>query len=348
MDKQKVIKNYASRESPYKLFSTEGSLKNDSTLFSKSITSHHRFYIKNNYKINNPNNNTLTERPLSSKTKDEQEVSSIAKKLKSMTLSNELYSNYMDYYSNLTQDYCFKTPKIANYPLRKNQKYLPIKSQQNFPSKAINSKGTKDSIFLDFLKDADQINTQKVIEKKPYGFKYGETKIRIERQRPNSSYHNTIDGKEFQNLCESNIFESELLNQIGIKNIDMYNSLEEQDKNFKFFNSYLEKLNNIDDILNNNNDNFFKNIEFQARTAIIKQNVNFNLDIYSLCFKFYLLGNKAKPQKLFLPFKLSKLHLLLFPDLHSVSVIKADKVISFCCFKKSPKSRLFTTKITTF
>ena len=311
MNKQKVIKNYTSRESPYKLFSTEGSLKNDSTLFSKSITSHHRFYIKNNYKINNPNNNTLTERPLSSKTKDEQEVSSIAKKLKSMTLSNELYSNYMDYYSNLTQDYCFKTPKIANYPLRKNQKYLPIKSQQNFASQIVNSEGTKDSIFLDFLKDADQNNKQKIIQKKPYGFKYGETKIRIDRQRPNSAYHNTLDGKEFQNLCESNIFESDLLNQIGIKNIDMYNSLEEQDKNFKFFNSYLEKLNNIDDILNNNNDNFFKNIEFQARTAIIKKNVNFKLDIYSLCFKFYLLGNKAKPQKLFFPFKLLPLFYLL-------------------------------------
>ena len=311
MNKQKVIKNYTSRESPYKLFSTEGSLKNDSTLFSKSITSHHRFYIKNNYKINNPNNNTLTERPLSSKTKDEQEVSSIAKKLKSMTLSNELYSNYMDYYSNLTQDYCFKTPKIANYPLRKNQKYLPIKSQQNFASQIVNSEGTKDSIFLDFLKDADQNNKQKIIQKKPYGFKYGETKIRIDRQRPNSAYHNTLDGKEFQNLCESNIFESDLLNQIGIKNIDMYNSHEEQNKNFKFFNTYLEKLNNIDDILNNNNDNFFKNIEFQARTAIIKKNVNFKLDIYSLCFKFYLLGNKEKPQKLFFPFKLLPLFYLL-------------------------------------
>lgn len=309
MNKQKVIKNYASRESPYKLFSTEGNIKNDSKLFSKSTASH-RFYIKNNYKINNPNNNTLPARPLSSKTKDEQEVSSIAKKLKSMTLSNELYSNYMDYYSTLTQDYCFKTPKIANYPLRKNQKYLPIKSQQNFSSKN-NSQGTKDSIFLNFLKDEDQNNTQKVIEKKPYGFKYGETKIRIDRHRPNSSYHNTIDGKEFQNLCESNIFESDLLHQIGVKNIDMYNSHEEQNKNFKFFNTYLEKLNSIDDILNNNNDNFYKNIEFQARTAIIKQNVNFKLDIYSLCFKFYLLGNKAKPQKLFFPFQLLPLFYLL-------------------------------------
>ena len=114
---------------------------------------------------------------------------------------------------------------------------------------------------MDFLKGADQNNTQKVIEKKPYGFKYGETKIRIDKQRPNSSYHhNIIDGKEFQNLCESNIFESDLLNQIGMKNIDMYNSHEEQNKNFKFFNTYLEKLDNIDDLLNNNNDYFFKNI----------------------------------------------------------------------------------------
>ena len=297
------INNYNSNESPYKIFSSEGNYNTDINPYSKSSKNSQNYLPK--IKDKNKLNYSSTTRPFSSETKDDREVSSISKKLKSMTLSNSLYTSYINFYCNITQDYTFKKPRITNYPLRKNEKYLPIKSQQNsIISPSI--KGNQDSIFMNLIKDTDS-NSKKEIEKKSYGFKYGKTKIRI---RPKSAFA-TINPKDFQNLCETNIFESELLNQIGLKNIDIYNNIEEKNKNFKYFNNYLEEFNNIN--INNifNNNNYYKSISFEAKTAIIKKTINFKLDIYTLCLKFYLLGNKAKPQKLFFPFKLLPLFYLL-------------------------------------
>ena len=298
MNKKKGINNYSSDKSPYKLFSS----KNEFEKEFKSNTSY--CFPKNN---NKKKMDFLTRRPFSSKTKDDREVSLISKKLKSITLSNESYSNYINYYCNLTQDHTFKKPNILNYPLRKNEKYLPITSHKNFGTTTISGGG--DSIFFNFMKETEN-DLKKSIETKPYGYKYGDTKIRIDRKRAKSAYSNTINPKDFQNLCETNIFESELLNQIGLDKIDMYNSKDENNKHFTFFNNYLEKFNEIDDYLFNN-DNSYKSINFNARTAIIKKTINFKLEIYTLCLKFYLLGNKSKPQKLFLPFKLLPLFYLL-------------------------------------
>jgi len=303
MSKLKVINNYTSNESPYKLFSSGNEFSTENKSISKSTINPHYYYSKNKNSKNN--DNILSARPFSSKTKDDREVSSISKKLKSITLSNESYSNYINYYCNLTQDHTFKTPRISSYPLRKNEKYLPITSQQNYGNS--NASGG-DSIFLNFMKETDQ-NTIKNIEKKPYGYKYGETKIRIDRKRAKSAYTNTINPKDFQNLCETNIFESELLKQIGLQNIDIYNSNDENNNNYTFFNDYLQKFKEIDDLFNY--DNSYKSISFHSRTAIIKKTINFKLEIYSLCFKFYLLGNKSNPQKLFFPFKLLPLFYLL-------------------------------------
>jgi len=300
MSKSKVIKNYSSNESPYKIFYEGKNLGIETESASKSIINPH-YYLNKKKKYH-----TVTTRPQTSKTKDDKEVSLISKKLKSMTLSNELYSSYINYYCNLTQDHCFKTPKIKNYPLRKNQKFLPITSQQNFCSSSTSFAG-QDSIFLNFVKESDP--DSKKIETKPYGFKYGNTKIRIDRARCKSANPHTINPKDFQNLCETNIFESELLKQIGLQKIDMYNSVDEKNKNFKFFNNYLEKFEITDDLFNYNNS--YKIITFHARTSIIKENIDFKLEVYSMCFKFYLLGNKEKPQRLYFPFQLMPLFYLL-------------------------------------
>ena len=298
-----MISNYSSNESPYKLFSSgNNKTRTELNSFSNSFINPHYCVSKNK----NKKNLYIQQRPLTSKTKDDIEVSLISKNLKSMTLSNESYTQYINYYSNLTQDYTFKTPRISSYPLRKNEKYLPITSQ-NFGSSSTSTAG-QDSIFLNFLKETKENTKNKIVETKPYGYKYGETKIRIERKRAKSAYP-TINPKEFQNLCETNIYESDLLNQIGLKNIDMYNSLYEKNKNFKFFSSYLENFNEIDDLFDS--ENLFKSIKFHARTSIIKKTINFKLEIYSLCLKVYLLGNKAKPQKLYFPFKLLPLFYLL-------------------------------------
>ena len=290
--KIKILNNYSSSESPYKIFATERNLNTLEIPISKSC-------------MNSYNHIHKIRRPFSSETRDDREVSNISKKLKSMALSNLLYSNYINYYCLLTQDYTFKKPRILNYPIRKNEKYLPIKTQQNF-NLSLDTKGGQDSIFSNFIKETEQ-NQNKEIEKMSYGFKYGKTKIRI---RPKSAYP-TINAKDFKNLCETNIFESELLKEIGLKSIDIYNSLDEKNKNFKYFNDYLEEFNNINTNNLFNNENSHKTISFQARTAIIKKTINFRLEIYSLCLKFYLLGNKAKPLKLFFPFKLLPLFYLL-------------------------------------
>ena len=297
MSKLKVINNYVSNDSPYKLFTSSKNFEKEMKIFSKSSLTPLNF-PKNRNKINY----IFPNRPFTSITRDDREVSLISKNMKSMTLSNESYSNYINYYSNLTQDHTFKTPRIINYPIRKNEQYLPITSQQNMGSFITTGRG-RNYVFENFLKD---VENKRIIEK-PYGFKYGETKIRLRPKTTNS----TINPKEFQNLCETNIFESELLKQIGLKNIDMYNSFEEKNKNFKYFNECLGKFSKViakDAVID---DISYKNIIFNARTAIIKKTINFKLEIYSLCLKFYCLGDKSKPQKLFFPFKLLPLFYLL-------------------------------------
>ena len=41
-------------------------------------------------------------------------------------------------------------------------------------------------------------------------------------------------------------------------------------------------------------ENFHRNISFNERTAIKKENMEFNLDIYPLCFKFCSLDDSNK------------------------------------------------------
>ena len=297
MNKQKSKKPAKSNKSPYKIFTTEKNIGN-------KIDSFARTTVETNYDISNyksKNKRPFSYRPLTCKTKDDIEVSSISQRLKSMALSNYSYTNYINYYCNMTQDFTFKTPRVDNYPLRKNEKFLPITSKPNI------LKNGKDSFFIDFMKETE--NPKKEIEAKPYGYKYGETKIKFKLKKPRALYPEIINPKDFQNLCNKNVFESDLLNQIGLQRIDIYNSSKEKNKNYNYFMNYFEKFNNIDNLLTN--DNSYKEIKFRARTAIIKNTINFKLEIFSLCFKFYLLGNKEKPQKLFFPFKLLPLFYLL-------------------------------------
>ena len=55
-------------------------------------------------------------------------VIDISKSLKSVAISNKLFSNYMENYNNLTQDYCFKSPDNDSYLNKKNIRYLSAAS----------------------------------------------------------------------------------------------------------------------------------------------------------------------------------------------------------------------------
>ena len=334
------IKTSRGNESPYKLFCSEKKLgiETKNTFSISAMTPKCRFNKNRNQK------SCIT----CESTKCEKEVSLISKRLKSMTLSNELYTNYINYYCNLTQEHCFKIPRVSCYPVRKNQKYLPITYQQNnknndmnnYNTSTVSNTGLNDNFFLNF--GNEQIQEKKIITK-PYGFKYGDTKIRIDRKRAKSAFCNTITPKEFQNLCETNIFETELLKQIGLKKIDMYNCKEENSKNFDFFRKYMKNFKIKEELFNF--DNSYKNISFNSKTSILKQNIHFNLEIYSMCFKFYLLGTKEKPQKLYVPFPLMPMFYLLDYQLFKVFL---SEIIYYNSNKKCfdfVDNNLLTTKI---
>ena len=107
----------------------------------------------------------------------------------------------------------------------------------------------------------------------------------------------------------------------------MNNCYEEKEKNFKFFCEYIKKTDELKDIFSLKN--LHRNLIFNGRTAIKKENMEFNLDIYPLCFKFFSLddNNKEKEsQKLYFPFILMPLFYLL--DFTSFKVLLSE-VITF-------------------
>ena len=315
--KPKIIKNYSNKDNPYELFSIE-----NNSLFNKN------FFINmpKSSKYRQFHSIKTTNRPLTTYARLPSTVSSISKSLKSVTLSSQLYGGYINFHSNITQEHTFKTPRVNKYPLIKNEQFLPIKLQTPQTKEIIKEKekislstDTANSIFLSYMKEIKP--TKKVIEEKPYGFKYGNTKIRFDRAKSAYTY---MAAKDFSELCEHNLFEVKFLKQIGLKKIDIYNSSEEKKKNFKFFNEYLKKSKELKNIFNENN--FYRNIPFNVKTAIKKENMNFKLEIYSLCFKFFSLNdddkNKKEIQKLYFPFELMPLFYLL--DLTSFKIFLSE------------------------
>lgn len=307
MRNQKNTEKLSSITSPYNLLLEEGKLCLNST---------------RNKELNIRNMKTFsyeTRADTSTNKKTINLSSVINQKLKSLAVSKDKYLNYVNKYARLTQNFCFKSPNILSYPIKKNKKFLPITSKSNETPPKTEKNNNSNHIFLSYMSDSNS-KTNKVVENKPYGYKYGETKIVLEKK--NKSFNlNTVGGEDFQDLYEGKIFDSELLNQIGIKNMDLYNNLEEKYKNFKFLKSYLLKFNNItDDIFNINN--CYKSIQFQSRSAINKQNIIFKMSVSSMCLKFFSLENIDKPQKLYLPYQLLPYFYLL--DFHAFKLFLSE------------------------
>ena len=97
------------------------------------------------------------------------EISNLSRSLKTVTLNTKLYSNYINFYSTITQKNCFKIPKILKYPVLKNKDYLSIKlqpltSRDSSNEKILSTTDRSNSIFLSFLKETKPV--KKIIEKK--------------------------------------------------------------------------------------------------------------------------------------------------------------------------------------
>ena len=312
--KSKIIKQFSLKKNPYLLFSNEKNLhrlRNSFFNIPKSST-YRNTYNKNDRKLttyNRPNSALLP----------------VSKSLKSITLSSQIYSNYIGYYSNLTQIHSFKNPRFDQYPLRKNKDFLAIKFR---PSTARESNNKKLSL-LDNKTNSEIKNNikedktaKKPVEKKLLNFKYNVIKSRNDRLKTYNSYKT---GKDFGELCDINLFESKFLKQIGLKKVDMNNLFEEKQKNFNFFFEYIQRFDHLKNIFKE--DNYHRNTKFSGRTSIKKENMEFKLDIYSLCFKFFSLGkNKEKEsQRLYFPFILMPLFYLL--DFTSFKVLLSEIII---------------------
>ena len=78
----------------------------------------------------------------------------IHRSLKSVAKSTKIYSDYMESYTTITQDFCFKTPSNSIYPLRKNPRYLSVASLQDVKHK--------------FLSDQKKTNNKRPMSAMPF------------------------------------------------------------------------------------------------------------------------------------------------------------------------------------
>ena len=316
--KIKKIKNLPFKENTHHTFFNE---KNSP----KNIDSFLNFPELSNYGITSIQKTQTGQ--LSSYNKHSSLLTSISKSLKTMTINSKNYRNYIGFHSNLTKEHFFKTiqsDKVeeSNEHLIKKKNYLSIKLEPlSFKdSKKGNISFTNDksnSLFLTRIKETEEGKKfkEKLFDKTKSGF----NRIKFDKIIKTE--------KDFKELCEKNLFESKFLNKIGLKKIDMDNCFEEKQKNYKFFCEYIKKVDEFKDIFRE--ENFHRNIKFNERTAIKKENMEFNLDIYSLCLKFFPLGNNNKEkesQKLYFPFILMPLFYLL--DFTSFKVLLSE-IITF-------------------
>ena len=282
MEKLKKKKKYYF---PYKIFNVERKTKSQENVFEKD-----------NSKINSVN---LVNRK-------NVEVNNFVKKLKSTILSSKVFSKYMDNYIGQTQDFCFKSPGNTVYPIKKNFQYLPINLQK---SQSIDE--------IDESKKVNENEINKVFEK-PYGYKYKKTKIVINKDK-DIYHHNSqekIKSKIFMSFSEGNFYSNELLKTFGLNNIDINNNLEVIKNNFEYLHESIINIQSLQNFTTTNS------IEFKIKNHFNNEDIQFNMNIFSLCFKFYEIKNnndtvniddvkKLKKHKLYFPFKLLPFFYLL-------------------------------------
>ena len=340
--KQKLTARILSKENPPHIFSKEvNSPPNLNIYFNFPMSKNFRIINNKNQKNNQTKNSD----------KKSSVFSSVISSLKSMTLNSQLYGNYIDFYTTATAPKKpFKIPSVDKSPNIPSKVFYPIRLQPLTTkeynkekisiSQDISNNNLNNNLFLTTMKGNK--SEKNFTEEKPYGLKYNKKRIRFDRTKTDNSILAAID---FEELCESNLFESRLLKKIGLKKIDMENCLEEKQNNFNILFEYLKKTEELKDILHEKN--LHRNISFNERTAIKKEKMEFKLDIYSLGLKFIPLGdnNKEKEiQKLYFPFRLMPFFYLL--DFTIFKVFLSEIVVfnkNENCFEYSKENLIIKT-----
>lgn len=243
----------------------------------------------------------------------------IYKVLKSVTLSSDIFLNYMDDYNNLTQDYCFKTPRNSVYPLRKNLRYLSLASIQDIQTKS-------------------KTNKRPMSAKVYTNAKLGKKKFKLIEKNKN---------KEKRNIYRKRISLSEKFN----KSIDLDNDKYIQKKNFDFIVNYVKNK-----YYKNNINNNFNESKLKCENILTAENLKYKLSISSICLKFRLIkksntneNNNDKDnsyKKIYIKFKYLPIFYLLDFQLLKLFiseiifyeknfVLNNDKIINQICDKYS-------------
>ncbi len=314
-----ITKNYSFKEKQLTLFSKKKNIDTIDSYHTK-FPEMSKCRISSNKNTKNGQNKEHDNKTL--------QISSISRSLKNVALSSKLYGNYVDFYSNLSQGHSLTTSPTNKCFLFKKKNYLSIKVQPfNFWNKEKTPFNTdiNNSLFLSFLNETK--SKIKFLPRKPHRFINYKNELKLDKYKTNDTNDSFDVKEEFGELWEKNLFESRLLRKLGLKNIDMENCFEEKQNNLNFLYEYLKKEDELKDFFNENN--FHRNISFNERTAIKKENMEFNLDIYSVCFKFFSLDDNntinKKSQKLYFPFTLMPLFYLL--DFTSFKVLLSEIII---------------------
>ena len=228
-------------------------------------------------------------------------VIDISKNLKSVAISNKLFTSYMDNYNNLTQDYCFKSPDYESYPIRKNTRYLSAASIKKI--NALYKSGKK----------------KKIIIKRPIS---ANNNIRIniinadKHKHNNVNYFNESVNKRndkndlFLSLSDGMCYNNKIMLKLGNNNIDLDNDKKLKNEHFEYLKNYMNYIKNLNE--------YFNKTKLSHKNVISKGNVQYELNIYSICLKFKLFNNnnndktvKHKYQKLYISFKYLPIFYLL-------------------------------------
>ena len=305
--------------------------KNPYYIFTNENKSHPRRKIKINFIHKMENNKKININLFKECKSHNLKVLSTTKSLNEVILNSNSYRSYIDLYTKLTQENSFKNPSFDKYPLVKNKDYLSVKLHnltEKIPNDSIKkenfSLSKSNTVFLSHLKSIKTPNSNR--QKLKYALFYSNEFFNDKNSKDDSAN----DWKDFYELCYENLFESKFLKKNKIKKIDIDNCFIEKQKNFKFFLDYIKKAIELKDIFSENN--YHRNITFSGRTLNKKENIEFSLDIYSLCFKFFSLNNKdnnnnenKKVQKLYFPFILMPFFYSL--DFTSFKVLLSEIII---------------------
>ena len=227
-------------------------------------------------------------------------VIDISKNLKSVAISNKLFSNYMENYNNLTQDYCFKSPDNDSYPIRKNFRYLSAGTIRNaiYDHKTETRRLLKRPISVN--NNSERLKLLEGNNKNDDNKKYINNRIKKRNNKNNDLLLSLSEGV-FNKKCNLGISPKNNL----YKNIDLDNNKNIKQQHFEFLKNY---INNI----NIKENEMLEKAKLSMENILSKMNIKYELSVHSLCLKFRELNSDDKiKQKLYIKFKYLPIFYLL-------------------------------------